>query len=388
MKPWRERLLRVVEGGEAYYDRAKLFLKVRHRLLSPVRILPYRGHGTSSEVRVVGRVLEEKMISEPTIHDSRIQNLRAMAGRFLSPEVPGARVKVSFGGDVRSVVADDEGFFEAALRPRASVDEDLEWQDVAFELLWPKAKDQTEARATGQVLVPLRGSGGASFGIISDIDDTILRSEVTRGLTMLRLLLFSNAHTRLPFEGVAAFYRALRSGSGSETNPIFYVSTGPWNLYDLLEDFLDIQGIPVGPIFLRDWAGLKDVLRGMDHRSHKLAVIRDLMDAHEELPFVLVGDSGQEDAETYVQISEEYPDRVLAVYIRDIRSNGRTGIVHKIAERVRALGIPMLLVDDTVAAAEHAASVGLIDAASLPAIRKDRESDAQAALLPWEMPRA
>ncbi|MBA2346543.1 MAG: App1 family protein, partial [Rubrobacter sp.] len=176
--------------------------------------------------------------------------------------------------------------------------------------------------------------------------------------------------------------------SGSETNPIFYVSTGPWNLYDLLEDFLDIQGIPAGPIFLRDWAGLKDVLRGMDHRSHKLAVIRDLMDAHAELPFVLVGDSGQEDAETYAQISEEYPDRVLAVYIRDIRRKGRTGIVQKIAERVRAFGIPMLLVDDTVAAAEHAASVGLIDAASLPAIREDRESDAQAALLPWETPRA
>ena len=385
MSTWRRRLLRVIEGVEYSFDRAKLFLKVRHRLLAPVRVLPYRGHGTSSEVRVVGRVLEEKVISEPTIHDTRIQNLRAMAGRFLSAEVPGARVKVSFGGDVRTVVADDEGFFGAALRPRTQVSSDGEWQNVEFELLWPKAKGQTEARSKGQVMVPARGTGGASFGVISDIDDTILRSEVTRGLTMLRLLLFSNAHTRLPFEGVAAFYQALRSGSGYETNPIFYVSTGPWNLYDLLEDFLEIQEIPAGPIFLRDWAGLKDVLRGMDHRSHKLAVIRDLMHAHEDLPFVLVGDSGQQDAETYAQIAEQFPHRVLAIYIRDIRRKGRSGIVRGISEHVRALGVPMLLVDDTVAAAEHAASVGLIDAAALPAVREDREADAQPALLPWEM---
>ncbi len=388
MKNWRKRLLRLVEGGEAYYDRARLSLKVRHQFLGPVRVVPYRGHGTPEEVRVVGRVLEEIVISEPTIYDSRLKNLRAMARRFLSAEVPGARVKVGFGGMSRVVVADDEGFFEARIQPREPVPEDQEWHEVDCELVWPKAKGQNDVGATGLVTIPIQGPGAASFGIISDIDDTILRSEVTRGLTMLRLLLFSNAHTRLPFEGVAAFYRALRSGSGSETNPIFYVSTGPWNLYDLLEDFLDIQGIPAGPIFLRDWAGLKDVLRGMDHRSHKLAVIRDLMDAHAELPFVLVGDSGQEDAETYAQISEEYPDRVLAVYIRGIRRKGRTGIVQKIAERVRAFGIPMLLVDDTVAAAEHAASVGLIDAASLPAIREDRESDAQAALLPWETPRA
>jgi len=386
MKPWRKRLLRVIEGGETSFDRAKLFLKVRHRLLSPVRVLPYRGHGTSTEVRVVGRVLEEKVISEPTIHDTRIQNLRAMAGRFLSAEVPGARVKMSFEGDMRTVAADDEGFFEAALRPRVHVADDREWHDVDFELLWPKAKAQDGVRTTGQVMIPGRGPGGASFGVISDIDDTILRSEVTRGLTMLRLLLFSNAHTRLPFEGVAAFYRALYSGSGEERNPIFYVSTGPWNLYDLLEDFLEIQSIPAGPIFLRDWAGLKDVLRGMDHRRHKLGVIRSLMDAHVDLPFVLVGDSGQEDAETYAQVAREFPGRVLAVYIRDIRRKGRSGVVNEIAEEVRGLGIPMLLVDDTVAAAEHAASVGLIDAAFLPAVREGREEDVQAPLLPWEMP--
>jgi len=384
MDLWRKRALRLVEGTEASFDRVKLFLKVRHGLLGPVYIMPYRGHGIPGEVRVVGRVLEEQMIFEPSIHDSRLRNLRAMTRRFLSAEVPGARVRVSFGGAGRVVVANDEGFFEARIEPREPAPGDKEWHDVDLELLWPKAKDQDEVKTTGRFMVPARGQGGASFGVISDIDDTILRSEVTSLLTMLRLLLFSNAHTRLPFEGVAAFYRGLRSGSGRERNPIFYVSTGPWNLYDLLEDFLELQGIPAGPIFLRDWGGLKDVLRGMDHQRHKLGVIRDLMDAHADLSFVLVGDSGQEDAEAYAQITKEYPERILAVYIRDVKREGRSGIVRKIAEEVRALGVPMLLVDDTVEAAEHAASTGLIDAAALPAVREGKKADARAALLPWE----
>ena len=72
---------------------------------------------------------------------------------------------------------------------------------------------------------------------------------------MAKLTLLHNAHTRLPFEGVAGFYQALQRGRDGEAyNPVFYVSNSPWNLYDLLEDFLDVHGIPRGPLLLRDWS--------------------------------------------------------------------------------------------------------------------------------------
>ena len=71
--------------------------------------------------------------------------------------------------------------------------------------------------------------------MISDIDDTIVRTGATSLLMMLRVVLLSNAHTRLPFQGVAAFYGALaRGASGQDSNPLFYVSSSPWNLYDVL----------------------------------------------------------------------------------------------------------------------------------------------------------
>ena len=65
---------------------------------------------------------------------------------------------------------------------------------------------------------------------------------------------------RLPFPGVAAFLRALYAGAGGgERNPLFYVSSSPWNIYDLLSEFFSLNDIPIGPVlFLRDW-GLTDV---------------------------------------------------------------------------------------------------------------------------------
>ena len=379
MRIWRRGLLAGMEILDRRFTRLKLFLKLRYGWLGRVEVLTYRGHGTRRVLYLTGRVLEEKVIRPPFIDDSAWMNLRAMATRFLSAEVPGARVRIRVGGAERVVIADDEGFFSSRLELREPLPDDQTWHQADVELIWPRARDQDEDHTTGEILVPPKTAG---FGVISDIDDTILRTEATNVLRMIRLVLLTNAHTRLPFEGVGAFYRALRAGNdGRRENPVFYVSTGPWNLYDLLAQFLELQKIPGGPIFLRDWGGLKDLLRGLDHRTHKLQVIRSIFKTHPDLSFVLVGDSGQEDAETYGQIAREFPGRVRAIYIRDVKGEERAGAVNKIAGTLRALKVPMLLVPNTVAAAEHAAANGLISPDSLPAIRERRREDADANIL-------
>ncbi len=377
MGGWRGRLLTVIEWAERRFGRIKLRLKIRRGWLGPVSITPYIGHGTPREFHLIGRILEEREIPLGSIEDSALRNLRTMIRRFLSSEVPGARVRVRFEGRERVVVADDEGFIDVRIEPKDPLPKDSTWHTADLELLWPLAENQGESHTEGRVMVPPSKMRDGAFGIVSDIDDTILRTEATSLLRMARLVLFSNAHTRLPFEGVAAFYRALQSGKDEEgDNPVFYVSTSPWNLYDLLEKFLEIQEIPKGPLFLKDWGGLKDLLKGMDHRRHKLEVIRDIFDTHKTLSFVLIGDSGQQDAETYGQIAREYPGRVLAIYIRDVRRKERDVAVRNISEEMRSLGVPMLLVKDTVEAAEHAASQGFISPDELYEIREDREEDA------------
>jgi len=379
VKGWRYKLLGGIERVESRFTRLKLSTKLRYGWLGPVRTVTYRGHGTPQAVYLTGRVVEEKIIRPSFIDDSAWRNLRAMASRFLSAEVPGARLLVRLGGTARIVVANEEGFFDARIEPREPLPKDQAWQEAQIELLWPYARGQDEDLATAEILVPPQT---ASFGVITDIDDTILRTEATSVLRMLRLVMLTNAHTRLPFEGVGSFYRALRSGAdGRYENPVFYVSTGPWNIYDLLAHFLEIQKLPNGPIFLKDWGGLKDLLRGMDHLSHKLQVIRGIFEAHPDLSFVLVGDSGQQDAEVYGQVAREFPRRVRAIYIRDVKGEERAGAVNRISGTLRALGVPMLLVSDTVAAAEHAAANGLIPPEALPTIRERRKEDANTSII-------
>jgi phosphatidate phosphatase APP1 len=359
---WRRKVAVGARAAEVRFDTFRFGLKRRFGLLDPFEILPYRGHGTPRELFLKGRVLEEAGITHTGQDDTVLENLRNMARRFASDEVAGARVRATFGEIRVEAVADEEGFFDLHLEPAEPLADETRWHPVELELISPPSPDGRTVRSTGRVLVP----GGAQFGVISDLDDTVVRSSATNVLKMAWIVLRNNAHTRLPFERVSAFYDALQRGAEGRTyNPIFYVSSSPWNIYDVLEDFLDVHGVPAGPLFLKDWS--LTVLG--KHRDHKLGIIRTLLRTYPELPFVLIGDSGEEDPEIYYQAVREHPGRVRAIYIRDVTTAARDAEVKAIAEEARGLGVEMVLAPDTAVAAEHAASIGLIAPDSVPGIR-------------------
>jgi phosphatidate phosphatase APP1 len=206
------------------------------------------------------------------------------------------------------------------------------------------------------------------------MDDTVLQSEVTSFLRAARMVLLENALTRLPFPGVAAFYRALERGAtGGDANPIFYVSSSPWNLYDVIDGFLEAQRIPIGPLLLRDW----DLGRLSErHARHKGIVIREIFDTYPELPFLLVGDSGQEDPEIYAALVRERPGRVKAVYIRNVTPQAeRLARIEALAREITAAGSTLVLADDTLAVARHAAMHGWIAADALAEIGGEKNDD-------------
>jgi phosphatidate phosphatase APP1 len=183
----------------------------------------------------------------------------------------------------------------------------------------------------------------------------------------------SNARTRKPFEGVAAFYRALHQGaSGSEGNPIFYVSKSPWNLYVPLVEFLELQGIPAGPLLLRDYG--KHLLFAPDrHKEHGIARI---LATYPKLKFVLIGDSGEEDPEIYSEIVRRFPDRIRVIYIRSVhRDPARLAAIDRLIVEVKHTGCQLVLTPDSEFAATHAAGEGLIAPAALARIRRDRAAD-------------
>jgi phosphatidate phosphatase APP1 len=374
MVGWHQDLARFISNFEEEFDELKAQLGARLGERDPLMITPYLGYGTSERVYLKGRVLENEGMRSALTEDTLWDNLVNMYRRFASDEIPGARVRAQFGEQTNEVVTDEEGFFDLWIETSWALAEERLWHEIDLTLLEP-VRQEKRVTSTGRVLVP---PPGARIGVISDIDDTVVHTDATSLLKMARIVFLGNAHTRLPFPGVAAFYRALQGGrNGDEQNPLFYVSSSPWNLFDLLLDFLVLQEIPLGPLMLRDWGLTETEILPTGHSDHKLASIRQILDLYPHLPFVLIGDSGQEDPEIYGQIVKEYPERIRAIYIRNVSLDNvaRPEAIRNLAKDVRQTGSELLLVDDTLMAARHAVEQGWIDGAVLEAIAGDAAED-------------
>ncbi|MEO5509186.1 MAG: phosphatase domain-containing protein [Longimicrobiales bacterium] len=333
------------------------------------QIAAYRGFGNASEVFVWGRVLANMAPAVSLETDSWWRNLQNTYRRLESDELPGIVVRASLAGAHRDAVTDQEGFFRAWLQlptpmlPRF-------WHEGVMRI----ESDGVRIEQPFHVITP---TSKTRFGIISDLDDTVVHTRATSPVHMARQILFGNARTRLPFHGVAAFYRALHGDlSGAAVNPIFYVSSSPWNIYDLLTEFLELQRIPLGPLMLRDWGITEQEILPTRHQSHKRAAIRQIMDMYPDLPFILIGDSGQQDPEIYRDVVRDQGERVLAVYIRNVTPNPmRRKSIEDLANEVTKAGSILLLADDTLACAQHAASKGWIPVESLAEIAQEEKQD-------------
>jgi phosphatidate phosphatase APP1 len=336
----------------------------------PLIIHAYRAYGTDTRVRVRGRVLEDEGIPAAGERDSAWRNVLSALRRFESDEVPGARVRVRFAGATQELVTDAEGYFDTWVAPREALHADKLWHNAAIELLAPRDPVHASPTAVGRVLVP---PATAQLGVISDLDDTVVQTGATDARALLRSVFLANARTRLPFPGVATLYRALQDGAGgSQNNPVFYVSSSPWNLYDVLSEFLARREIPEGPIMLRDWGLSESELLPTSHGSHKVEAIRSIVELYPTLPFVLIGDSGQEDPEIYREIVARYPSRILAIYIRNVTPDpARAERIRALAREVSDARSELVLAADTSDVAAHALDRGWIDGAALARVLAD-----------------
>jgi phosphatidate phosphatase APP1 len=337
--------------------------------LRQAQLVPYRSYGTAGQLIVRGRVLTNRPL-RPSQTDSAWRNAWHMFQRWATREIPGVVVTATWAGNEASAITDDEGYFRIEIGTQGRLDRSTFWQDVSVRL---PAFPQT-APVTAKVVVP---NPAAQFGVISDIDDTVIFSSATNYVRMAKIVLLGTAYSRLPFKGVAAFYRGLEKGTHAQpVNPIFYVSSSPWNLYDVLRDLFEFRSLPAGPLLLQDFGIDAEKFLHHAHRVHKVSVIRDLLDRYPHLPFLLIGDSGQQDPEIYREILRLYPGRVLSIYIRDVsRRRERNETVRKLAAEIDSPTCQLLLVKDTLAAAEHALRRGWIGPEVLEEIRMEKASE-------------
>ncbi|WP_052573094.1 phosphatase domain-containing protein [Haloferula sp. BvORR071] len=359
---------------EETVDRARRWLWRSTGRNQPQEIAAYHGYADATAVHLTGRVLAQRAAGGPLDDDGWWDNLVNTWRRWESDEVANVPVTIGFGDQEQTVTTDEEGYYQASFPAPAGHRDELSWQSASA------AVDSKEGmiQATHEILIP---SPRAAFGIISDLDDTVIHTGITSLLLAAKLTFLENAKTRKPLDGVAELYQALQRGLARQPrNPLFYISSSPWNLYDLLVDFLRLNEIPAGPLMLRD-LGIDETkfIKEQGH-GHKREKALRLIDAYPSLPFVLLGDSGQQDPEIYAEIARSRPGRILACYIRDIDpdfDSERDTRVRRAVELAAAAGVPMVLARDSVSISEHARSLGLLPPSALPAVAQEAAADKQ-----------
>lgn len=206
-----------------------------------------------------------------------------------------------------TVRADDHGYWELTA-------------NTPLELApgWHEIEAVPSASGPAGVLVP---DPRNTLGIISDIDDTILVSEVLSTRRLLSNSLTVPAEQRSAVPGLAALYhRIAKKNPAPESTPIFYVSGSPRQLTDSLRRFLKVNDFPRGVLQLKEISTERsDSLA--DTPAYKRKHIDKILAAFPGVKFMLIGDDGEQDPEIFAAVAEKYPERVEGVWIRRVHTD-------------------------------------------------------------------
>ena len=307
-------------------------------------VTPYAGYAHPSGVEIMGRVMEKRGEWSPLATDSRLSNLQGVGRLFATHERAYARATVEFEDERVSVTADEEGYLLTTLPPLPMPSATV-WDEAVARL-----NDGSDDEPTPMPV--LRVGSNARFGVVSDIDDTVMQTGAENIVRNLWTTFTGNALSRHVYSHVPELYRSLagfdRHANASDRerrNPIFYLSSSPWNLYTLIRDVLDGNGVPWGPIFLRDFGLDRNKFIKGTHGQHKIGNASRLLAQFDGLPFILIGDLGQADAEVYAEIVRRHGTQVAGVILHQPSDRSHEAKRGHVAEMERA-GVPTLVTRD------------------------------------------
>lgn len=323
-----------------------------------LQIIAFQTYGTQTHFYARGRALEDEEIDLADKGWFRL--LINTYKRFDTDEVGSSPIEIALkDGRTMRGTTDNEGYYliDNTMEGLGVLTNEEGWlsYEISYADPYLKRDIKSQNRFPGELLIPNRD---ATFGVISDIDDTILHTGVASFLKWRVIIntFFRNAAMRIPLQGASEFYHLLHSGrKGKLANPIFYVSNSPWNLYRYLEFFLTKNNFPKGPILLRsmsDTFGKRKT--GKPHKTHE---IENILKTYPTLQFVLIGDSGELDADNYKAIDAQFPGRILAIYLRDV---GHRKKMQRIKSLFSDHSTPVLFVESSEQAIVHATAIGLI----------------------------
>lgn len=314
----------------------------------------YHSFGSRKQVQVTGHVFEQKPPEIFAETNFFIANVKALLSLFKVKIIAGVELEMEFFGISQTTQSLEDGSFRFEFNAVNTLP--FGWHPVKVT---GKNLPTGETLSTeGKLFVPEINE----FAIISDIDDTVMKSYSATVLRRLYELVAKNAYRRRVFENTIEWYKDLAKAHppGSESRAFFYVSSSEWNLYEYLNVVFKKNELPEGIFLLNSLRTLKSFWKtGKTGHEGKLLRIGRLMNTFPEVKFVLIGDNTQKDPYIYQEIVSKYPNQVKAVLIRNgsrKNTSGTTLILKKIAESQ----IPVLQFTTTQEAINFSRETGII----------------------------
>jgi phosphatidate phosphatase APP1 len=314
----------------------------------------YHGYGHRDNLIVYGHVLAGQKAVQTTYRNNPILNIFNLAKLFFIKPLGGVKVRLQWRNQTFDTVTAQDGFFKFQWQSETEVTDG--WHQISVQLI----DNQGNAVTTGEgkMFIP----EATQYGFISDIDDTVLVSHSAKTGKKLRVLFTKNPRSRKTFADVVKFYNLLALAHTQPTllNPFFYVSSSEWNLYDYLNEFFKHNGLPKGVFLLSEIKRWYQLIKtgGTKHQGKLIRVAR-IIDAFPQQRFILLGDNSQSDPAIYAAIANKYPDKIVAIYIRNISPKKELMTLNTLAT-IQNEGIHTHLSMHTDAAIAHAKAIGLI----------------------------
>ncbi|GAA0810105.1 App1 family protein [Spirilliplanes yamanashiensis] len=268
--------------------------RLRQRGWRPT-ITAYTGYGAPGWVRVMARVLLARDVPAGGRRPEKVRGWRS----FTSIPASDAEVVVEVGGRQQVARTDRGGYVDCVF-------------DGELAPGWGTVRLRTEGAKP--VEAPVRIIDPAvTFGVLSDIDDTVMVTALPRPLLAAWNTFVLDEHARAAVPGMAVLYERLATANPGA--PVFYLSTGAWNVAPTLTRFLSRHLYPAGPLLLTDWGPTPDRWF-RSGQAHKRDTLARLAREFPHVKWLLIGDDGQHDQEIYAEFAARHPDNVAAVAIR------------------------------------------------------------------------
>jgi len=273
----------------------------------------YFAYGTLDNIIVEGRIIEKRNSDPATTQDSKLKNLWRKLGQLINDEKKFENISIIIAKNTYNIKTDEEGYFSLDIKTPEGLQEG--WNPLRITLI-------DNSQINGELLiVPEKNQ----IGIISDFDDTVIYSNIANTGSMLKKSLFENYTQRKPVKGLSSLYQDItRQNAQPDSTPVMFVSASPRQIQRGIVNFLNYNNFPKSQVVTKTITGKgKYSLKG--NKQYKLDKIQEIFKRLPLVKFVLIGDDGEQDPESFSELQISDPNRIIAVWIHNVHPDpGRT----------------------------------------------------------------